>query len=55
MSNDELRSDLKTLRSNINHAAESAEEGGRTTTASVLESFADDVTVLLRKHTEEDE
>lgn len=52
--NDDLKNDLEVLRSNLEHAAESAEEGGRTAAASVFESFEDDVKLLMRKHTEQD-
>ena len=51
---DELNRDLKTLHDNLLSAKEAAEDGGRTATANVLDSFADDVELLREKHTDHD-
>lgn len=55
MTDSELREDLGALHSNILYAAQAAGGGGRTTTANVLESFADDVELLIEKHTDVDD
>lgn len=52
---EKLENDLNTLHSNIDSAAQAAEEGNRDTAANLFRSFANDVELLKEKYIDVDE